>query len=125
MESLNIRKIHFRCPETLKWRHFQNPVDVLVTRHIGQVRDLIIKLKNWLTKKFTCGWICFYEASPGFNSKMKCNPVYEFHWYVLHYLRVIKYLISLANRPCLKNQSGKTSLNLEEYIQNIVEIRNE
>ena len=51
MESLNIRKIYFRCPETLKWRHFQNPVDVLVTRHIGQVRDLIYKVEKLVNEK--------------------------------------------------------------------------
>ena len=71
MESLNIRKILVRCPETLKWRHFQNPVEVLVTRQIDQVRDLIYTVEKFVNDRnlYAVGFVS-YEASSAFNSRM-------------------------------------------------------
>ena len=124
MESLNIRKIHFRCPETLKWRHFQNPVDVLVTRHIGQVRDLIYKVEKLVNEKnlHAVGFVS-YEASPGFNSKMKtCKPS-RIPLVCFALFEGYKIFDQLSKPSMTEKSIWKTSLNLEEYIQNIVEIR--
>ena len=124
MESVNIRKIHFRCPETLKWRHFQNPVDVLVTRHIGQVRDLIYKVEKLVNEKnlHAVGFVS-YEASPGFNSKMKtCKPS-RIPLVCFALFEGYKIFDQLSKPSMTEKSIWKTPLNLEEYIQNIVEIR--
>ncbi len=124
MESLNIRKILFRCPETLKWRHFQHPVDVLVARRFGQVRELINRVEKLVNEKdlHAVGFVS-YEASQGFNSKMKtCKPS-QIPLVCFALFENYKIFDQLGEPSTNEKLNWKISLNLEEYIQNIVEIR--
>lgn len=125
MESLNIRKILFRCPKTLKWREFQNPLEVLVTWHVDQVCDLICKVEKLVNDKnlYAVGFVS-YEASSAFNPKMiTCEPS-QFPLVCFAIFENYEILEQLGRPISTEKSTWRKSLSLEKYIQNIVEIRN-
>ena len=124
MESLNIRKILVRCPETLKWRHFQNPVEVLVTRQIDQVRDLIYTVEKFVNDRnlYAVGFVS-YEASSAFNSRMITCEASRFPLVCFALFENYEILEGFGESLSIEKSNWKISLSLESYIQNIVEIR--
>ena len=122
MESLNIRKILFRCPETLKWWHFQNPLEVLVTWHVDQVCDLICTVEKLVNDKnlYAVGFVS-YEASSAFNPKMiTCKPS-QFPLVCFALFENYEILEQLGKPNSIEKSTWRKSLSLERYIQNIVE----
>ena len=125
MESLNIHKILFRCHETFKWKHFLNPVEVLVARHISQVCDLIYKVEKLVNERnlYAVGFIS-YEASSAFNPKMiTCEPS-RFPLVCFALFENYKIIEQLSKPLSIEKSTWRKSLNLEKYIKNVVEIKN-
>ncbi|MEC8148419.1 MAG: chorismate-binding protein [Pseudomonadota bacterium] len=124
MKSLDIRNILLRCPKTLLWHRYRQPVTVFVARNLNEVCDVVSNVEKTVNdyNLHAVGFVS-YEASPAFNSDMIVCEAKGFPFACFALFDKYEIVGQVRSSSATEKPFWSCAISLQDYMKKVIAIK--
>ena len=124
MKSLDIRNILLRCPKTLLWHRYRQPVTVFVARNLNEVCDVVSNVEKTVNdyNLHAVGFVS-YEASPAFNSDMIVCEAKGFPFACFALFDKYEIVDQVRSSSATEKPFWSCAISLQDYMKKVIAIK--